>query len=77
MATETIGKYQLYLLAYELPESGLWDPFVTVLKFDDAAQDFRCIIEKHHASETAFDTYEAAIDEARRVGTMLVEGQQS
>lgn len=77
MATETIGKYQLYLLAYELPESGLWDPFVTVLKFDDATQDFRCIIEKHHASETAFDTYEAAIDEARRVGTMLVEGQQS
>jgi hypothetical protein len=72
MATETIGKYQLYLTAYELPGSGLWDPFVTVLKFDENAQDFKCVLEKHHASDTAFETYEAAIDQARRAGSALI-----
>jgi hypothetical protein len=73
MAIETIGKYQLHLHAYELPGSGLWDPFITILKFDEEAQDFKCIVEKHHASENAFETYEAAIDEARRVGTIMAE----
>jgi hypothetical protein len=73
MAIETIGNYQLHLHAYELPESGRWDPFVTILKFDDEAQDFKCILEKHHASDDAFETYDEAIDEARRVGTALID----
>jgi hypothetical protein len=73
MATETIGDYQLYLIAYELPGSGLWDAFVTILKFDDEAQDFKCILEKHHASKKAFPSYEAAIDAARRAGKALIE----
>jgi hypothetical protein len=76
MATETIGKYQLHLVAYELPGSRLWDPFVTILKFDESAQDFKCILEKHHASDKAFETYEAAIEEARRAGsTLIAEGK--
>lgn len=70
---ETIGDYQLHLLAYELPVSGRWDPFVTILKFDDKTQDFKCVLEKHHASEEAFATYEEAIDEARRAGTALID----
>ena len=70
---ETIGDYQLHLFAYELPASGLWDPFVTILKFDDKAQDFKCVREKHHASEEGFATYEEAIDEARRAGTALID----
>ena len=74
---ETVGDYQLHLIAYELPGSDLWDPFVTVLKFDDEAQDFKCIIEKHHASETAFPTYEEAIEAARRAGTALINTQKA
>lgn len=70
---ETIGDYQLHLFAHELPASGLWDPFVTILKFDDKAQDFKCVLEKHHASEVGFATYEEAIDEARRAGTALID----
>lgn len=72
MAIETIDNYQLYLIAVELP-SGQWDPFVTILKFDEDAQDFKCVVEKHHASDNAFATYDEAIDEARRVGTAMIE----
>lgn len=68
---ETVGDYQLHLFAYELP-SGRWDPFVTILKFDDKAQDFKCVIEDHHASEETYATYDEAIDEARRAGNALI-----
>ncbi len=66
MQIETIGKYQLHLLAQEVP--GGWDPFVSVYEFDDEAQDFRCVLETHHASERTFADYEAAIEAARRAG---------
>ena len=73
MQIETIGKYQLHLLAHELPGGREWDPFVTILKFDDAAGDFRCVVEKRRASETPAPTYEQAIEVARRVGTALLQ----
>jgi hypothetical protein len=73
MAIETIGHYQIHLFAYELPGGG-WDPFVTIRRFDEEAQDFTCILEDHHASEEVFATYDEAIDEARRVGAALIEG---
>lgn len=76
MAIETIGNYQLHLIAYELSRSGLWDPFVTIMKFDDATQDFRCVLEKHHASDQPFATYEEAIDAARDAGTALIEARK-
>jgi hypothetical protein len=76
MQIETVGKYQLHLFAYELPVSGLWDPFVTILEFDDEVKDFKCILERHHASEAAFATYEEAIDAARRTGTALIEARK-
>jgi hypothetical protein len=73
MQIETIGKYQIHLFAYELPGSGLWDPFVSILRFDDGTKDFICILERHHASEAVFATYDEAIDEARRAGTALID----
>jgi hypothetical protein len=73
MAIETIGKYQLHLIAYELPGSGRWDPYLTVHKFDDEIRDFKCIVEKHRISESAFETYDEAIDHARQAGNALIE----
>ncbi|MES2537559.1 MAG: hypothetical protein V4632_17000 [Pseudomonadota bacterium] len=73
MAIETIGKYQLHLIAYELPESGRWEPFLTIHKFDDDIKDFKCIVEKHRVSEQKFDTYDEAIDHARKAGNTLIE----
>jgi hypothetical protein len=76
MQIETVGKYQIHLFAYELPVSGQWDPFVTILEFNDEAKDFICIVDRHHAAETAFATYDEAIDQARRVGTAMIEARQ-
>jgi len=73
MAYETIGNYQLRLFAYELPQGGKWDPFVTIMKFDRDSQDFKCVLEKHHASETPLNSYDDAIEAARRMGNALIE----
>ena len=72
MQIETIGKYQLHLIANEL-SSGGWDPFVTIFVFDESIQDFRCVLEKHHAAEQALDHYDDAIEAAQRVGTAWIE----
>jgi hypothetical protein len=77
MAIETVGKFQLHLIAYELPGSGKWDPFVTIHKFEDEIQDFICIVEKYHASDQAFETYDEAIAEARRAGNALIGAAES
>ena len=73
MQIETIGKYQLLLIAHEISGKGLWDPFVTIMRFDDEQQDFRCVLEKRHASDHPCTSYEEAIDAARRTGTSLLE----
>ena len=73
MQIETIGPYQLHLFAYELPEPGGWDPFLSILRFDDIIQDFRCVLSRHHASTTPAATYDEAIDQARRVGNALIK----
>lgn len=72
MATETIGKYQLHLFALEMPESGKWEPYLKIDKFDDAMQDFVCVLDKHRVTDEALDSYESAIDAARRAGNRLV-----
>ena len=76
MQIETIGRYQLHLLAHELPGGRGWDPFVTIMKFDDVAGDFRCVVEKRHASETPSPNYEEAIEIARRAGTALMQQEK-
>lgn len=72
MQIETIGKYQLHLIALELPGKGEWDPFVTILRFDEERQDFVCVLEKRRATDHPCPTYEAAIEAARRAGTELL-----
>lgn len=76
MQIETIGKYQLHLIAHELSDSGKWDPFVAIFKFDDAANDFKCVQEKRHAANEPLASYGEAIDAARRAGTALIESGQ-
>ena len=73
MAIETIGKYQLHFFAYQLPETGRWDPFLKIDKFDDEAQDFICVIENRPVSDTPYATYDEAIEQARRVGNMMIK----
>lgn len=70
MQIETVGQCQLHLVAHELPTGG-WDPFVSVYRFDSGAQDFRCVVDKHHVPGR-FDSYEAAIDAATHVGNTLI-----
>lgn len=73
MQIETIGKYQLHLIAHELSSPPGWDPFVAIFKFDDKANDFLCVMEKRRASDQLLPSYEEAIDAARRTGTELLE----
>ena len=71
MATETIGKFQLHLFAHELSGKG-WEPYLKIDKFDDAQQDFVCVFDKHRVTETPMESYEAAIEAARRAGNQLI-----
>ncbi|MGE5650237.1 hypothetical protein [Noviherbaspirillum sp. UKPF54] len=73
MQIETVGKYQLHLIAHELSGTRGWDAYVSIHKFDDAAQDFKCVLDKHHAGDEPLPSYEEAIDMARRVGNTLLE----
>lgn len=72
MQIETIGKYQLHLIAQELSPSGQWDPFLSVFRFDDEAQDFKCVLEKQHVSDKAYVDYDEAIEAARRAGNDFI-----
>lgn len=72
-AIETIGKYQLHLLAVEVPEKRGWDPFVTIMRFDEEEEDFQCALEKYPASDHVFSSYDAAIEQARRAGNALIQ----
>lgn len=72
MQIETIGKYQLHLIAHEIGSSGEWEPYVVIQKFDDRKQDFVCVIEKRRASDHPFHDYEEAIEAARRYGNELI-----
>lgn len=73
MQIETIGKYQLHLIALEMSDGNHWDPFIAIFKFDDDTQDFKCVLEKRRAADRVCPSYEEAIDAARRAGTELIE----
>jgi len=75
MQIETVGNYQLHLIAHELPD-GHWDPFIAVFKFDNAAQDFTCVQSKQRAATEPCSSYEDAIEAARRAGNALVQSQR-
>jgi hypothetical protein len=76
MATETLGKYQLHLFALEMPGSSKWEPYLKIDKFDDAKQDFVCVLDKYRVTDEVFETYESAIEAARKAGNQLVLGKQ-
>ena len=76
MQIETIGKYQLHLVAQELPASDLWEPYFSIFRFDDELEDFTCVVEKQRVSEQGYPDYEAAIEAARRAGNVLLEKGQ-
>lgn len=72
MQMETVGQYQLHLIAHELSGQGQWDPFVSIYKFDEEAQDFKCVLEKHHVEGSGYGSYEDAIKAAAEVGNTLI-----
>lgn len=76
MQIETVGHFQLHLIAIEL-SGNKWDPFVSIFKFDEDAQDFKCVHEKQRAAEEPLDSYEEAIDAARRTGNALLKQEIS
>lgn len=76
MQIETVGKYQLHLIAHELPPPGGWDPFVEIYKFDEQKQDFVCVIEKRRVSTRALPSYADAIEAARREGNTLMRTKE-
>jgi hypothetical protein len=76
MQVETVGNYQIHLIAHELPPPGGWDPFVEIYQFDEEKQDFRCVLEKRRVSERALPSYEAAIEAARHFGNGMVQNKK-
>jgi hypothetical protein len=71
--TETIGKYQLHLFALQSSRNGQWVPYLTIHRFDDASENFECMLEKQRVSDNNEFANEAqAIEEARRAGNAWV-----
>ena len=74
MAIETVGKYQLHLVAHQLSENGQWAPYLMIDQFDDASDGFRCVLDRHRvAGDRVFATYEEAIEAARQAGNALLD----
>lgn len=73
MAKETIGRYQLHLIARQVSGSGKWAPYLVIERFDDSAGDFKLVLETQRvAGDAEFDTEEAAEEAARQHGNILV-----
>lgn len=73
---ETIGKYQLHLYALQSSDRGTWIPYLTVHRFNDATENFDCILEKLRVSDNNVFASEAqAIEEARRAGNAWIAEQ--
>jgi hypothetical protein len=72
--TETVGKYQLHLLALQSSERGQWIPYLTIHRFDDTTENFECVLEKRRVSDSnVFASETQAIDEARRAGNAWID----
>ena len=74
MAVETLGKYQLEFEPFELSGTHLWVAYLSIYKFDDALQDFVCLVkERRIAAEGGFASAAEAVEEARRIGNALIK----
>lgn len=76
MAIETVGKYQIHLLAYEVPGTPKWDAFLTMNRFDDARQEFVCVVEKEPVAAHSWDSYEEAIEAARQFANAMIRERE-
>lgn len=74
MQIETIGNFQIHMIAHE-PVDACWDAFVTVVRFDEQAQDFVCVLERHKV-EGAYASSDEAIEAARQAGNAFIQSRQ-
>lgn len=74
MQIETTGNYQIHMIAHEDHAAG-WDAYITVMQFDEALGDFRCVLERHKVTDHAFVSYEQAIEAARHAGNAFMAGK--
>lgn len=78
MAVETLGKYQLEFDPFELSGTHRWVAYLSIHKFDDALQDFVCVVkEQRIAGEGGFTSAAEAAEEACRVGNDLIRTGQA
>jgi hypothetical protein len=74
MAIETVGKYQIHLMAMPSDGNAKYAPYVTISRFDDEAQDFRVVVEKARAAgDHLYDTENQAEEAAREYANFLIE----
>jgi hypothetical protein len=73
MLIETIGKYQVHLIARSISSAGPWVPYVVIERFDERLNDFICVMEKHRIGDgRVFETENDAFEEARRYAASLL-----
>jgi|GEM_PF-2584311 len=73
MAVETLGKYQLELVPFELSGTGRWVAYLSVRKFDDRLQDFVGIVKEQRISgEHGYASAAEAVEQARQAGNALI-----
>jgi hypothetical protein len=73
---ETLGSYQIHLLALEVATPPGWDAYLTVTQFRQAAQDFIPVLEKFSVPGGPFPDEATAIDAARVLANTLLERGQ-
>jgi hypothetical protein len=73
MAIESLGKYQVHLFAYEVPGTAKWDAFLSIFRFDDLVEDFVCVVEKDPVSASPWNSYDEAIEAARRHANVMIK----
>lgn len=75
MQIETVDSYQIHMIAHEVHGAGGWDPYMTIMQFDEQLGDFRCVLEKQKVSDHALASYEEAIEAARQAGNAFIAGK--
>lgn len=70
---ETLGKYQIHLLALEVAQPPGWDAYLSVVHFSDAAQDFVPVLEKFEVPGGPFADRASALDAARMLANSLLQ----
>ncbi|TFV88680.1 hypothetical protein E4K72_21880 [Oxalobacteraceae bacterium OM1] len=73
MSVETIGNFQVHLAAERAAGTQQFASYVTIARFDQAAQDFLTVIDRARCGgEAVFDTEEEAEEAARRYANEMI-----